>query len=82
MGPLLKETGDMVTWDSEKAKVRNAFFASVFTSKTGLQESQVSEARLNSCSKDDVSFVGGDWVKEYLSKLDICKSMDCDGMHP
>lgn len=82
MSPLLKEMGDLVRWDSEKAKVLNAFFATDFTSKTGLQESQVPEAGFNSWNKDDVSFVGGDWVKEYVNKLDICKSMDHDGMHP
>lgn len=44
-GPLLKETGDQVTWDSGKAEVLNEFFGSVFNSKTGLQESQVPDAR-------------------------------------
>lgn len=44
--PLQKKTGDLVTWDNEKAKVLNAFFASVFTSMTSLQGSQLSEARL------------------------------------
>lgn len=74
--------GDLVTRDSEKAKVLNAFFAAAFTSKTGLQESQVPEARFKSWNKDDVSFVGGEWVKEYVNKLDICKAMDHYGMHP
>ncbi|KAK4818694.1 hypothetical protein QYF61_017915 [Mycteria americana] len=31
VGPLQKETGDLVTWDMEKAEVLNDFFASVFT---------------------------------------------------
>lgn len=57
MGPLLKERGDLVTWDSEKAEVQNVFFASVFTSKTGPQEFQVPEARLNGWSKEDVPLV-------------------------
>ncbi|GAB0177211.1 hypothetical protein GRJ2_000186300 [Grus japonensis] len=33
VGPLQKETGDLVTQDMEKAEVFNNFFASVFTSK-------------------------------------------------
>ncbi|PKU40509.1 hypothetical protein llap_9185 [Limosa lapponica baueri] len=34
MGPLWKETGDLVTQDMEKAEVVNDFFASVFTGKS------------------------------------------------
>ena len=33
VGTLPKETGDLVTWDMDKAEVRNDFFASVFTGK-------------------------------------------------
>ncbi|GAB0204977.1 mitochondrial enolase superfamily member 1 [Grus japonensis] len=33
VGPLWNETGDLVTWDMEKAEVLNDFFASVFTGK-------------------------------------------------
>lgn len=40
VGPLNK-MGVVVTQDGEKADVLNAFFGSVFTSKTSLQESQV-----------------------------------------
>lgn len=35
VGPLLNETGDLAKQDNEKAKVLNACFASVFSSKTG-----------------------------------------------
>lgn len=31
MGPLRKDTGDLVTQDMEKVEVLNDFFASVFT---------------------------------------------------
>lgn len=41
---LLMETGDLVTQDNAKAEVLNTFFASVSTSKTGLQEFQDPEA--------------------------------------
>lgn len=40
MSLLLNETEYLVTQDSEEAAVLNAFFASVFTSKSGLQQSQ------------------------------------------
>ncbi|KAK4806831.1 hypothetical protein QYF61_005627 [Mycteria americana] len=54
VGPLLNEMGDLVTQDMEKAEVLNVSFASVFTSKTGLQESQVPEPRGKVWSKEDV----------------------------
>lgn len=38
---LMNKTRDLVTQDSEKAKVLNEFFALSFTSKTNLQEFQV-----------------------------------------
>ena len=41
VGPLRKETGDLVTWDMEKAEVLNDFFASVFTSKCSSHTARV-----------------------------------------
>ncbi|GAB0208674.1 hypothetical protein GRJ2_003333100 [Grus japonensis] len=60
VGPLLNEAGDLVTQDMEKAEVLNTVFASVFTSKTSLQESQVPETRQKDWSKEDVSLVEED----------------------
>ena len=54
MGPLWKETGDLVTWDMEKAEVLKDFFASVFTSKCSSHTAQVTEGK------------GRDWVNEEL----------------
>jgi len=40
VSPLLNKRRDLVTQDMEETEVLNAFFASVFTSKTCLQELQ------------------------------------------
>ena len=44
MGPLWKETGDLVTRDEEKAEVLNDFFASVFTTKGSSHSAHVAES--------------------------------------
>lgn len=41
MGLLLNGEGDVVTYDTEKAMGLNAFFPSVLSSKTTLQESRL-----------------------------------------
>jgi len=71
---LLNKMADLVTQDTEKPAVLNASFASVFTSKIGLQESQVPETRGKGWSKEDVPLVKDDQVREYLSKPDTHKS--------
>lgn len=43
MNPLLNGAGELVTDDMEKDKVLSAFFTSVSTSKTRLQEFQAPE---------------------------------------
>ncbi|KFV13526.1 hypothetical protein N340_11889, partial [Tauraco erythrolophus] len=43
VGPLRKETGDLATWNMEKAEVLNGFFASVFTGKSSSCTTQVAE---------------------------------------
>lgn len=40
VGPLLNRAGKLMTKNMEQAKVWNAFFASVFASKTAFQESR------------------------------------------
>ena len=46
MGPLQKETEDLVTWDMEKAEVLNDFFASVFTTKCSSHIAQGAEVKV------------------------------------
>ncbi|PKU45588.1 rna-directed dna polymerase from mobile element jockey-like [Limosa lapponica baueri] len=45
VGLLLNEVGALAMEDTEKAELLNAFFASVFTAKAGLWESQTLEVR-------------------------------------
>jgi len=82
VGPLLNEVGALVTQDTEKAELLNAFFASVFTAKTGPQASQSPERRENAWRKEDLPLVEKDCVRDHLSNLDTHKSMGPDGMHP
>jgi len=60
--------------------VFSVFFISVLTGKTGLQESQVPNGKLQ--KKEDLPLVEEDQVREHLNKLDIQKSMRPGGMCP
>ena len=82
MGPLLNGAGVLVTNDTEKAELLNAFFASVFTAKASPQECQTLETREEAWRKEDFPLVEEDWVRDHLGKLDTHKSMGPDGMHP
>ena len=82
MGTLLNEAGVLVTEDAEKAELLNAFFASVFSVKAILQESQALGVREEACRKNDLSLVEEDCVRNHLSNLDAHKPMGPDGRHP
>ncbi|KAK4815576.1 LOW QUALITY PROTEIN: hypothetical protein QYF61_004093 [Mycteria americana] len=82
VGPLLHEAGDLLTQHMEKAEVLNAFFVLVFTSKTSCEKCQVPGTRGKVWSKEDAPLVEEGWLRDYLSNLDIPKSMGPEGMHP
>ena len=71
-----------MTEGTEKAKLLNAFFASLFTVKAGPQASQSLEPREKAWKKEDLPLVEEDQVRDHLSELDTHKSMDSDEMHP
>ena len=58
MGLLWKETGDLVTWDMEKAEVLNDFIASVFTSKCFSHSTQVSQGKGRDWENEEMLTVG------------------------
>ena len=62
MGPLRKETGDLVTQDMEKAEVLNGFFASVFNGKCSSHTAQVTEGKGRDWEKEEPPTVGEDEV--------------------
>jgi len=82
VGPLWKETGDLVTWDMEKAEVFNEFFASVFTSKCSSHTTQVTGCKGRDWENEEPPTVGQDQVRDHLSKLKVHKSMGPDEGHP
>jgi len=59
-----------------------SFFASVFSAKTGPQESQAPEVKEAAYKEDDFPLVEEDCVRDRLSNLDVHKSMGPNGMHP
>jgi len=53
VGPVQKETGDLIVRDTEKAEVLNDFFASVFTIKVSSHTIQAAESKGKNWEKED-----------------------------
>ncbi|GAB0179507.1 mitochondrial enolase superfamily member 1 [Grus japonensis] len=83
VGPLHKETGDLLTRDIEKAEILNDFFASVFTVKCSSCTIQVKEGTLTiHWENEELPTVGEGQVHSHLRNLKVHKSMRPDEMHP
>lgn len=65
-----------------EVNVLSAFFASVFASKTSLQECQLSETKGKVQSKEDLPLMEENHVREHLNELYVRKSMGIDRLHP
>jgi len=64
IGPLWKETGDLVMRDVEKAEVLSVFCASVFTSKSSSHTTQAAESKGKDIEKVDLPALSEDQVQE------------------
>lgn len=66
--------GTFVSQSMEKVNVSNAFITSVFTQNNSFQESQARRPEPD-WNNEDVCSVEKDYIRTYLSKLDMCKSI-------
>ncbi|KAK4828655.1 hypothetical protein QYF61_000303 [Mycteria americana] len=80
--PLLDAGGNIVTKDEEKAEELNAFFASVFNSKTSCSlGTQPPELEDRDGEQNEAPIIQREMVSDLLHPLDTHKSMGPDGIH-
>ncbi|KAK4832989.1 hypothetical protein QYF61_027013 [Mycteria americana] len=81
--PLLDVGGNIVAKDEEKAEVLNAFFDSVFNSKTSYSwGTQPPELEDRDGEHNEAPIIPGEMVSDLLPHLDTHKSMGLDGIRP
>jgi len=82
VGPLQKETGDLVTWDMKKAEVLNDFLASVFTGKRSRHTAQVAGGPGRDWKKnEELPTAGEAQVRDHPRNMKVHKSRGPDDIH-
>jgi len=80
---FLDAAENTVTKDEVKAEVFNAFFASVFNSKTSCSPAtQPPQLEDRDGEQNEAPIIQGEIFSELLHHLDTHKSMGPDGIHP
>ena len=81
--PLLDAEGNLVTKDQDKSEILNAFFDSVFNSRTCYTvETQPPALVDRDGEQNKLCMIHDEIVLDLLRKLDAYKSMGPDGLHP
>ncbi|NXU52090.1 LIN1 transcriptase, partial [Turnix velox] len=79
VGPLMSEVGALVTKDTKKAELLNAFFVSylAWRHKTRGSGLKLEDIQI----KEECALVDEYWVRDQLNNLHVHKSLGPDGMH-